>query len=956
MNTKLSRRVMASVLCLMMMFTLAFSSTEVLADSPNGNAGANQTKVLVVTKAYEKQGNSNVYAMVTKEEFMDVAQGENNDATVENVKALLDNPDDVAEGMKFDGWHCDSTSTYYYNDNGKFATALRVELYAQYTDENVYRYEGQVSHLRKESNMNGGTSFLTSYDDVMVLGDNYTEEQLVSELDKSGMYTIDDQTPTWTVSGFVTNPTGMEYDGIAGSFEARANYKKKSVDLHVSYDDGNYTNSAGNDDISKSIWVDQLTDDVVKAEVDKLNIQHTPDATFKEWEIQSIGSDNPSGVDAIYYFTAKYTNVKATLSATYVVKNQDGSYRYDYQDKAVTLPDLSEESIKAELNKLNLQHGLTCKGWDSINASGVHYTYVNGSYVYSKSVRATAVYDQYPSGIHYTYLNKKNEFVQKYGSGLYDPETTFGEIVDKETTDKRDGTVFYNNGKNINESMYPGGPSFAVTPLKSLSGTKTLTASYDDYRITTVTYPIASMSITRNSSGKTVKTLATNTQQLAIPNDVDTADEMYAFLQEKGLMKPLAEYQAVVSDVVGFDYNPNDWSSSSGYEAVTPRFKNGSPSVEYTPVQHNYDYKNYTFRWDGTECYAVLTCDGKSCNTGKKHTQEFKLHVTSKPKTAATCCSKGSTEYTAIGPYNKTSTKVVKDIPIDKNAHALKNVTWKWSANGKKCTVSGTCTHCKKKVSMACTVEAIKTTNPTCTKMGTTKYNATAPNGLTSKKTFEDKAMLAHKTVTKTTPATAKANGKVQKVCSDCGKVTKTTVINKIGSMKLSVSSATYNGKEIKPTVTVVDSKGKTINPKYYTVTYAKNKDVGTAKVTVKFKSLYKGSLSKTFKIVPKKTTVTAAASPKKGSLKVNWTALTASNDEEVKNLPTGYEIQVASDAKFKNVVKTVKVNKANAAAKTITGLKKGKYYVRIRTYKTNDNKTFYNSAWANYKTTAKVK
>ena len=64
-----------------------------------------------------------------------------------------------------------------------------------------------------------------------------------------------------------------------------------------------------------------------------------------------------------------------------------------------------------------------------------------------------------------------------------------------------------------------------------------------------------------------------------------------------------------------------------------------------------------------------------------------------------------------------------------------------------------------------------------------------------------------------------------------------------------------------------------------------------------------------------------------------------------------GYQIQVATDKKFKKNKKTVTVKKQKTTKVTIKKLKaKKKYYVRIRTYKTVKGKRVY-SSWSKVKT-----
>ena len=63
-----------------------------------------------------------------------------------------------------------------------------------------------------------------------------------------------------------------------------------------------------------------------------------------------------------------------------------------------------------------------------------------------------------------------------------------------------------------------------------------------------------------------------------------------------------------------------------------------------------------------------------------------------------------------------------------------------------------------------------------------------------------------------------------------------------------------------------------------------------------------------------------------------------------------GYQIQYSTNSKFKKENKTIKIKKAKTVSKKITGLKPTKkYYVRIRTYKIVNKKTYY-SNWSKKK------
>ena len=90
----------------------------------------------------------------------------------------------------------------------------------------------------------------------------------------------------------------------------------------------------------------------------------------------------------------------------------------------------------------------------------------------------------------------------------------------------------------------------------------------------------------------------------------------------------------------------------------------------------------------------------------------------------------------------------------------------------------------------------------------------------------------------------------------------------------------------------------------------------------------------------PNKTSVKKSKA-KKGSVELTW-----SKTKGVK----GYEIQVATDKKFKKNKKTVTIKKQKTTKTTVKKLKaKKKYYVRVRTYKIMNGKKVY-SSWSKVK------
>lgn len=169
----------------------------------------------------------------------------------------------------------------------------------------------------------------------------------------------------------------------------------------------------------------------------------------------------------------------------------------------------------------------------------------------------------------------------------------------------------------------------------------------------------------------------------------------------------------------------------------------------------------------------------------------------------------------------------------------------------------------------------------------------------------------------------------------------------KISGIKKSYA---YSGKTQKPKVTV-KLGGKTLKKgRDYKVSYTNNKKIGKATIKITGMNQYKGTIKKTFKIVPKKTVISRVTSPKSRTMSLIW-----KKDVQA----TGYQIQYAKNSKFTVGKKSITVTKKNAVVKKSTVTKKilkltknKKYYVRIRAYKKVNGKKYY-SAWSK---TAKVK
>ncbi len=139
-----------------------------------------------------------------------------------------------------------------------------------------------------------------------------------------------------------------------------------------------------------------------------------------------------------------------------------------------------------------------------------------------------------------------------------------------------------------------------------------------------------------------------------------------------------------------------------------------------------------------------------------------------------------------------------------------------------------------------------------------------------------------------------------------------------------------YNGKLKTPSVSVRDSKGKQLTAgKDYHVSYGKGrKNPGVYTITITLKGDYSGTLSKSFTIRPKGSSLSKIIAKSKG-FQASW--------KKQPSQISGYQLQYGTSKSFKGKTsKTADIRKVSTVKKKVTKLKANKkYYVRIRTYKT---------------------
>lgn len=152
------------------------------------------------------------------------------------------------------------------------------------------------------------------------------------------------------------------------------------------------------------------------------------------------------------------------------------------------------------------------------------------------------------------------------------------------------------------------------------------------------------------------------------------------------------------------------------------------------------------------------------------------------------------------------------------------------------------------------------------------------------------------------------------------------------------ISARSYTGNALKPAVVIKDGNKKLVNGVDYSVTYKNNKNIGTAEIIVTGKGDYTGTKKLSFKIVPKKTTLSSEPGKTSGGRKrvtLGWKKSLGAD---------GYQIYYSENGgKFKKLT-TVSSEKLSSTIKFTNG---NTEQFKVRPYTKVNGKTYYGS-WSN--------
>ncbi len=189
-----------------------------------------------------------------------------------------------------------------------------------------------------------------------------------------------------------------------------------------------------------------------------------------------------------------------------------------------------------------------------------------------------------------------------------------------------------------------------------------------------------------------------------------------------------------------------------------------------------------------------------------------------------------------------------------------------------------------------------------------------------------------------TKQASINKEGATDFFCADCGKAYGDPMpFAGIKSVELSGTSFSYSGKAITPSVTVKDTKGKTLKKGTdYTVSYSSNTAPGTASVKVTFTGSYTGSATLRFTIGQLPATKKISFTPGTSSVKLTWEKVPYASGYKVYRKTSDGLKEVGSTSK-----NTLTVNKLTAG-KRYTFVVKAYAKVGSKTYVSDASKSVY--------------
>lgn len=529
---------------------------------------------------------------------------------------------------------------------------------------------------------------------------------------------------------------------------------------------------------------------------------------------------------SVTYFQYDLTNTIFKNGNEITVNYNNGkksvTYDYDYHEIHTFSPgwngdscgyifDSDKEDITLKDSDVRITTTQSSKHWDK---PGTYYATLT---VFGKNVKVPVIIEKSPvRKIEYFPAEKINHVGEISKDEFFVDRSTYFNYGDrlKVTYNDKRGTVEYTYEFYSEDGIVGSGQSFVDKngmPIFDVVKTKAKKGSDGNY-YSKVSYLGKSTTFKYNCvSASNIKVSFTAAHPLTVAEN----DEHFGFRQNWGKE--------------AFVYNVSNLLNVPGNK-ITVTDKTGTTVYTYNEKQCEYVSKDgYMLTsyevsdnqekspWKiGGNNIITLNIYGVTCKIPVKVIKCSHKNTVTKKTVSATCENSGWTE----GEYCNTCHTYISGHEEVRGGHKAKP-EFKWV--GSKAYVTLKCTVCKKTVYKE--NERIGNETAKVTKKATTKKNGT----LVKKAKFifgsDEHAYHAKKTET----------------------------IRKIGSIKLSKTSFTYNGKTQKPYVVIKDADGKKLKRETdYTLTYsdAFSAEKGTYKVTINFIGKYGGSKTLSYKIV----------------------------------------------------------------------------------------------------------
>lgn len=622
-----------------------------------------------------------------------------------------------------------------------------------------------------------------------------------------------------------------------------------------------------------------------------------PQITYAVSPVGADSADSVYDLDQTIPTTVKYDNTKMSVASYRVTGKSAGSSTITYEANVVGK--LTDFNIPITVNKANLSNatmtvdtsttyyanGTESKPKVTVSMPGATGNLVEGTdytLTYADNKPATSVTTEQTATVTATGIGNYEGSIQR----TFKIQPTTGGRLSEATITVTEKNIVY-DGKEKK-------PKATV----SLHGVTVPESSYTLKYSNNVKAGTANITAAAKSGDERYSGVAKGTFTIA-QADLSTADFTFADSDNKSNTSPQYSY-------TGADIKPE------------PGIKVGSLTLTKN-TDFTYSYSNN--KAIGTQ--AAVTVTGKGNFTG---TASMNFEITQGDITKATVTATPSSTFTYNGQRQYPSYVMVsidghqltQGVDYDLSpfpTDAVNAGTYRYTITGKN-NFKGTGT-----------TTATGTTSGTGSTSTSSTTNTTSTNGTTS----SDNAIVS----TDKAAGTITAQYTIQ--AKDVSKASDISVPK--------ISNKTYNGKAQKPAVTVVDdTRGAVLTEGTdYTRTDASNTTPGTATVTLTFSGNYTGTKTLSYKIVPKKTSISRVSAGKKKAT-VSY--------KKVSGI-SGYQVKAGTN---REVTKGTKTNNTTKTKYTMNSLKsKKRYYFKVRTYYTTSAGKKAYSSWSGVKS-VKVK